>query len=111
MELDSFAIKAYLGMSFLQVPMTTGYNWEFWVEKALTVGVLIWIVQDMKKNSKETARIHNEQLKAKDEQFKELHENQVKQLTEVHNNYKEVIATISEQHKTQIELLKSVMKE
>lgn len=102
MDFDAFALKLYLGVNLLQIP-TSGYNWEFWIEKALTVGVLLWIVRDMKAASKETSKLHSEQLKEKDEQHS-------KQMQTTHSNYKQIIEVLSEQHQQQIDKQIEILK-
>lgn len=55
-----------------QIKPTTPFtpvDWSFWVEKALSIGVLIWVIIDMKKVRNKTQKHHKEEMLAQKENY------------------------------------------
>lgn len=100
MDIDVIGVKLFLGLLVVQNEVIK-YDIEFWIDKSITIAVLLWLVRDLKQTSKETTRMHTEQLEEKDKQHRE-------QMKSVHASYKEVIETMQEQHTQQLNFLKDL---
>lgn len=95
---------AMVYLFFNEVTTVDTGMWGFWVEKTIAIGVLIWIVQDLKKAKTEATNDYVNEIK----KIRESHKEELKETRDA--NLK-IVEQLSQVHQQQVNSLSELVKQ